>query len=122
MECQALQHFLKSASWLAEDEKKLDEQHVSDAPLVAHLSSCSVCQKSLGHLSEEIFAADALTCDECCLLLPRYYEEMNPPEDNLRESLLSISDAIEVTIHLYSCASCRTSYRVLAKLWNDDFL
>lgn len=122
MECQALQRFLKSAWWLTGDKKKSDEQQISTTFLAAHLSSCPVCQKNLEQLSKDIFAEDALTCEECCSLLPKYYEEIHPLEGDTHTPLLSTSGCIEVTIHLNTCTSCRTSYRVLAKLWDEDFL
>ena len=122
MECQALQSFLKSAWWVTENKKKSDEQQISNTFLSAHLSSCPVCQENLGHLSKDIFAENALTCEECCSLLPKYYEEIHPLEGDTHPSLLSTSDCIEVTIHLNTCISCRASYHVLTKLWDEDWL
>lgn len=122
MECQALQELLKSSWWLTEDNTKSDVQCDMKKKLAAHLSSCTICRKNIIDISKDILSEDALTCEECCLLLPKYYEEMHPTKDGLHLTSMKTSDSIEVVIHLHSCASCRTSYNVLAKLWDEDLL
>lgn len=121
MKCQALQQLLNSAWWFTSEEPESNEQCDMREKLTAHLSSCPLCTKSMAHMTKDVFSENALTCEACCLLLPKYYEEMHPIHGS-QKSALKTSDIIEVAIHLNSCAACRTSYRVLAELWDEDFL
>lgn len=122
MECQALQKLLNSAWWFTSDEPESDEQCIMREKLTAHLSSCTLCKKSMTHMATDVFSENALTCEECCLLLPKYYEEMRSIQNGSHVSTLKTSDIVEVAIHLNSCAACRTSFRVLVKLWDEDLL
>ncbi|HCI82027.1 MAG TPA: hypothetical protein DHW02_20320 [Ktedonobacter sp.] len=120
MQCQALQKLLNNAWWLSNEKPERDEQCDMREKLTAHLSSCTLCKKNVIHMARDVFSENALTCEECCLLLPKYYEEMHPIQNG--SHLLKTSDIVEIVIHLNSCAVCRTSYRVLAELWDEDSL
>lgn len=122
MECQALQKLLNSAWWFTNDEPDSDEQCIMLKKLTAHFSSCTLCKKSMTHMAKDVFFENALSCEACGLLLPKYYEEMHPIQNGSHVSTLKTSDIVEIAIHLNSCAACRTSYRVLAKLWDEDLL
>lgn len=126
MVCQALLTILNDVWWMSGKEAKTTladtQQHKVDNRLRVHLSSCPLCHKSLLDLSHEVLTKDVLTCEECSLRIPGFYEEMHPVAKDVSLSSMPLITIIEVVIHLNACVSCRDSYTMLAKLWDEDLL
>jgi hypothetical protein len=105
MECERLS-LLLSFNWQSEEQQ--------DEDITNHLRSCPLCQRGLIRLAHELEPRASLSCDECRLRLPDYYEATHP-EYPLAE--MPARAIVQVACHLSHCAACKQEYQELASLW-----
>lgn len=104
MRCQQLLHLLNATSTPNEDRERV---------LIEHLRTCPLCHRGLIKLSQALLAEDALSCDQCRLLLPSYYEATRPDHPLV---YLSAQQLREILLHLGHCTSCQQDYTLLVSL------
>ena len=81
--------------------------------IATHVRCCSRCNHGLVQLTEALIAGDPLSCEQCRLRFPSYYEATRP-----EYPLVEMSDAemAEVVFHLSHCAACHEEYEQLVLL------
>lgn len=105
MECNRLYQLLTA-------NKEDDQQAITD--IAEHIRTCPDCQRGLMRLAGDLVVEDSLSCEECCSLLPDYYEATHPEYPLVT---ISFFDMAQVALHLSRCAACREEYQELAQLW-----
>jgi hypothetical protein len=81
--------------------------------IVAHIRSCQTCNQGIELLSKVFITNDALTCEQCRLRFPSYYEATHLDYPLVEMSNIELA---EVALHLGHCASCKEQYEMLVLL------
>lgn len=89
------------------------EDIFTDSCIAAHVRLCPRCCHGIVELSETPGIQDGLTCDQCRLRFPAYYEATRS-EYPLVE--MTDREIVEVALHLGRCSSCQEEYEELALL------
>jgi hypothetical protein len=110
MRCETLLQLLNIDGWESEEASTARSAR---SAISAHMRSCPLCQHKIVQLSDALAERYALTCDQCCLRLPTYYEATRP-EYPLVE--LSEVEMTEIAVHLSRCPSCHNIYEELILL------
>jgi hypothetical protein len=104
MRCDELRHLLNM------NEQARD---ISPETLSTHIQNCPNCRPGIAQLSNALLTEALLTCEQCRLLFPVYYEATRPSYP-LEE--MSDVELLEMVLHLRACSACREEYRVFTLL------
>jgi hypothetical protein len=89
------------------------EEAAIDRKIVAHIHSCPLCHYGLVRLSLNLLTSDLLTCDQCCMYFPAYYEATRSSYPLVKMPARQIAD---VARHIGNCPSCHEEYEELVLL------
>jgi hypothetical protein len=89
------------------------EEAAINRKIVAHIRSCPLCCHGLVRLSIDLLSGDMLTCDQCSIHFPEYYEATRPSYPLVKMFPQRIA---EVARHLSNCPSCHEEYEELVLL------
>ncbi len=89
------------------------EEGVINRRIIAHIRSCPICHHGLVRLSVDLLIRDLLSCGECCIRFPAYYEATRPTYPLVKMPPRQIA---EVARHLGNCPSCHEEYEELVLL------
>ncbi|MBV9710502.1 MAG: hypothetical protein JO011_06285 [Ktedonobacteraceae bacterium] len=89
------------------------EEVAINRKIVAHIRSCPLCCHGLVRLSVDLLNGDRLTCDQCSLRFPDYYEATRPSYPLVKMPPQQIA---EIARHLSNCPSCHEEYEELVLL------
>lgn len=107
MRCETLLQLLNIDGWEREGAS------TARSSISAHIRSCPFCQPKVVQLSDALTARYTLTCDQCCLRLPAYYEATRSDHPLVE---LAEFEMTEIAVHLSRCSSCHDVYEELALL------
>jgi hypothetical protein len=105
MGCTELRQLLMHIEWR-------ESENLSGC-IVSHIRTCSLCHRGLVSLTEAIIADDPLSCEQCCLLLPDYYEATRPKYPLVK---MANEKMAQVVFHLSHCDACHKDYADLVLL------
>lgn len=103
MRCDELYHLLTNYT-------RREDRDIAYQLIATHVRLCRSCARGLPRLTPILVSLDALTCAECRVLFPRYYEATHPDHPQVALPDLAIA---EVTLHLGRCLDCHQEYDAL---------
>lgn len=81
--------------------------------ITSHILSCRSCARGLHQLTQELFALDILTCEQCRSRLPSYYEATHPDHPQIA---LPDTTIAEVALHMGHCHECSELFAALVEV------
>jgi len=105
MSCTELRQLLMQTDWR--------ESETLSSGIVSHIRRCPLCHRGLVLLTEAIIAEDLLSCEQCRLHLPDYYEATRPEYPLV---VMTNEKMAQMVFHLSHCVACHEEYEELMLL------
>jgi hypothetical protein len=105
MGCTELRQLLMRTDWR--------ESESLSSGIVFHIRTCPLCHHGLVQLLEEIIADDPLSCEQCRLYLPDYYEATRTEYPLV---VMTNEKMAHMVLHLSHCIACHEEYEELVLL------